>query len=145
MSKLIKTRAAQCVLSAEFIFNFDDTMVNVAGTEKDFGKTAITTTDSYDVIPIPKGAIVVGGEVIRPTAFDTAGYAMTVGDSTTANRYLASTDVKAAGRTALVPTGYVSDGESLRIGITNTDVCTAGKCIVRLEYIVPGKVDQVAL
>jgi hypothetical protein len=85
---------------------------------------------------------VIGGQVVRHTAFDTASYAMTIGDSTTANRYLASTDVKAAGITNLTPTGYVSDGGNLRVGITNADVCTAGSATIRIEYVIVGRTNE---
>lgn len=145
MAKLIKTRVAQNVLSAEFVFNFNDTMVNASGVLKDFGLTTVAETNAFSIIPLPKGAIVLGGEVIRPTAFDTAGYDITVGDSAVIDRYLSATDLKGTGRTALVPTGYVGDGEDIRLGIQCDDVCTTGKCIVRVEYIVPGISDVVAL
>lgn len=141
MSKLIKARSAQWPLAAEFAFNFDDTMVSVAGTEVDFGKTNITAT-SFTVIPLPVGAVVIGGSVTTDTAFDTASYAVTVGDATTANRYLGSTDKKGTGQTALVPTGYVSNGEDLRIGITNADVCTTGKMTVRVLYTIAGRANE---
>jgi hypothetical protein len=144
MSKLIAARTAQNVVEAEFTFNFDDTMVSVAGSEVDFGKTNISAT-SFDIIPLPAGATILFGEVVRTTAFDTASYAVTVGDATTADRYLASTDLKAAGHTALVPTGFVSTGEKVRIGITNADVCTTGVCTVRIGYVVAGKADIVQI
>lgn len=145
MSKLIKARTAQTVLSAELTFNFDDTMVNVAGAEVDFGKTNITAATLFDVIPLPAGARVVGGAVTRTTAFDTAGYTVSVGDATSIARYLAGTDVKAVGSTALVPTGFVSTGEPIRISLTNVDVCTTGKATVRVDYVIDGRTSEVYL
>ena len=144
MSKLIAARTAQDVLCAEFTFNFDDTMVSVAGAEVDFGKTNIAAT-SFEVAPLPAGATVVGGSLAVTTAFDTASYAVTVGDATTANRYLASADRKAVGYTPLVPTGFVSTGEKIRVGITNADVCTTGKATLRLEYVSAGRTGEVYL
>lgn len=149
MAKLIAARSAQYPLVAEFTFNFDDTMVPVSGgtaiantTEVDFGKTNIAAT-VFKVIPLPIGATVIGGSVVTHTAFDTAAYAVTVGDSGSATRYLGSTDKKGTGVTALVPTGYVGEGEDLRIGVTNTDVCTAGKMTVRVEYTIAGRVSEI--
>jgi hypothetical protein len=66
-----------------------------------------------------------------------------VGDSTTGNRYLASTDRAAAGRTALVPTGYVSDGAAIRISVQCDDVCTTGKATVRVLYTIRNRVNEV--
>jgi hypothetical protein len=147
MALLIATRTAQDVLSAYFQFNFDDTMADATdGTVRDFGETSITGTYFFEVIPLPPNAVVVGGEVSRQEAFDTAGYAIEVGDATDDDRYLASTDLKAVGATALVPTGYVHEsGENIRISFTNTDVCTTGKAIVRVDYIVLDRACEVQI
>lgn len=138
MSKLTASTARQYPLVAEFTFNFDDTMNDVNGVEKDFGKTS-TGAMSFTAVNLPYGAVVTGGSISRATAFDTASYAVVVGDSTTANRYLGSTDVKATGITNLVPTGYVSDGGNIIVGITNADVCTTGKATLRVEYVIEGR------
>ena len=137
------TRGAQYPLVAEFTFNFDDTMVNTAGASKDFGKTTVAETNSFDVINLPYGAVVIGGDVVTETLFDTAGLDIAVGDSTTANRYLAATDVKAAGRVALVPTGYVSDGAAIRISVQSDDVCTSGKATIRVLYTIRSRINEV--
>ncbi len=138
MSKLIATRYAQPVMETEFTFNFDDTMVSAAGTTVDFGKANISST-AFDILHLPVGAVIVGGEVVTETAFDTAGYDITVGDADSAARYLASTDAKGAGRTALVPTGYRTSGKAVRLTFASDDVCTAGKMTVRVQYVVPGR------
>ncbi|TFH39937.1 MAG: hypothetical protein E4H01_17425, partial [Lysobacterales bacterium] len=98
MSLLTASRSAQWPLVAEFTFTFSDTMVNSAGNTVDFG--AVNPGGAagiFEIIPLPPNAVVLSGEVVVTTAFDTAGYDITVGDSTTANRYLASTDVKGVG------------------------------------------------
>ena len=141
MSKLLAARTAQNVMEAEFTFNFDDTMVSVAGTEKDFGLTNITAT-SFDIINLPENSVILGGELVVETAFDTASYAVVVGDSAVADRYLATADRKAAARTALVPTGYRTTGSNLRIGITNADACTTGKATVRVQYVITGRANE---
>lgn len=141
MSKLIAARTGQYVMEAEFTFNFDDTMVSVGGTEVDFGKTNTAAT-SFDIINLPENSVIVGGELVTETAFDTASYAVVIGDSATADRYLASADRKGAARVALVPTGYRTTGANLRIGITNADVCTAGKATVRVQYVITGRANE---
>jgi hypothetical protein len=144
MSKLIAARGSQCPQVAEFTFNFDDTMVSSAGAEKDFGKTNIAET-AFDLAPLPAGAIVIGGDVITETAFDTASYSIKVGDATTADRYLGATDKKGTGRTALVPTGFRSTGEKLRLTVTNADVCTAGKMSLRVMFVIADRINEVYL
>ena len=144
MSLLKTKRTAQYPLVAEFTWNFDDTMVNTAGNEVNFGSSNLGgAAGSFVVIPLPANAVVVGGDVTIETAFDTAGYDLTVGDTTTANRYLASTDLKAASRTALTLTGYRGAGENIVLGFTSDDVCTAGKGTLRVMYIVQDRSNEV--
>lgn len=142
MAILKKTRGAQYPLVAEFTFNYGDTMVNSASVSKDFGLTTVAETNSFEIINLPYNAVVVGGDVVTETAFDAATYTITVGDSTTANRYLTSTDVKSVGRVALVPTGYVSDGGSVYFTLNCADVCTAGKATVRITYTIRNRVNE---
>lgn len=142
MSALKATRTAQCPLVAVFEWNFDDTMLNTSGVSKNFGSSDLAMV--ADVINLPVNSQVIGGELVVLTAFDTAGYDVMVGDATDPDRYLASTDVKSAGRTALVPTGYVNTaGENLRLTIASDDVCTAGKARLTLQYVIDGRVSDV--
>jgi hypothetical protein len=144
MAKKIPSRTAQWPLVAEYTFSFDDTVENTAGAVVDFGKTNTAAT-SFVAIPLPVGAVVIGGDVTTETAFDAATYNVTVGDSSVANRYLAATDKKSAGITALVPTGYRGVGENIVVGVTAADVCTAGKLTVRVQYIVGGRSNEVQI
>ena len=141
MSKLIATRGAQYPLVAEFTFNFDDTMVDVNGVLKDFKTVGSTVVDA---INLPTGAIVIGGEVVTETAVSgSTAYNISVGDSGSATRYLSETDRVAAGRTALVPTGYVGNGEQIRVTVAPTvAAATAGKVTVRVQYIVRNRVNE---
>lgn len=141
MSKLIATRGQQYPLVAEFTFNFDDTMVDTAGATKDFKTVGSTVVDA---INLPTGAIVTGGEVVTETAVGGAtAYNVSVGDSGSATRYLGVTDRVAAGRTPLVPTGYVGNGEQIRVTVAPTvAAATAGKVTVRVQYIVRNRVNE---
>jgi hypothetical protein len=141
MAKLIASRGAQYPLVAEFTFNFDDTMVDINGALKDF-KTVGTTV--VDAINLPTGAVVIGGEVVTEKAVTgSTAYNVSVGDSGNATRYLSATDRVAAGRTALVPTGYVGNGEQIRVTVAPTVAdATAGKVTVRVQYIVRNRVNE---
>lgn len=141
MPNLIATRGQQYPLVAEFTFNFDDTMVDTAGVTKDFKTVGSTVVDA---INLPTGAIVTGGEVVTETAVTGAtAYNVSVGDSGSATRYLSATNRVTAGHTPLVPTGYVGNGEQIRVTVAPTVAdATAGKVTVRVQYIVRNRVNE---
>jgi len=134
MAKLTPSRAAQTVLCSEFTFEFADTMKDVSGVTKDFKTVGSTVVDA---INLPPRATIISGEVVTETAVTgSTAYNVSVGDSVSATRYLGATDRTAAGRTALVPTGYVGNGENLRVTVAPTVAAsTAGKVTVRVQYI----------
>ncbi len=140
MSVLKAARGAQYVNEAEFVLNFDDTMLDINGASKDFGLTNTSAT-SWDIINLPANSVVLGGQITTETAFDTASYAVVLGDSSTANRYLASADLKGAATVALLTPGFRNtSGLNIRIGITNADVCTAGKMTVRVQFVITDRI-----
>lgn len=134
MTEKLKVRGSQPIQVAEFTFTIGDTMVNAAGAADAFATVAAHV---FDIIPQEAGMIVVGGDVTTETAFvGSTAYNVKVGDATSDVRYLGSTDKVAAGRTALVPTGFVSTGEAIRLTVTPTVAeATAGKLTVRVHYI----------
>lgn len=141
MAKLIATRSAQDVMSAEFIFNFDDTAVDtVAGTSKTFG-AVFGDAIVFEAIPLPVNAVVVGGELIVETAgVGPTAYTIAVGDSTSATKYLAATSVLATGRTALTGLGLAIAGDNMRLTVASTVAnATAGKFRLRMEYVTSGR------
>lgn len=92
---------------------------------------------------MPAGSIVIGGEVVITTAFTTTDTStIAVGDVTTADRYLAATDIEVAARTALVPTGFVITTTQPTIQFTMavvTSANTAGAGYLRIEYTVQSR------
>lgn len=146
MGLLTASRTAQHPLVAEFTFNFNDTMVPTAGgAAVDFGESNLAAT-TVMVIPLPPNSTVTGGSVDVNEAFDAVTYTVSVGDATTADRYMAATDVKAVGTTALVPTGYRNElGENVEITFTAGDACTTGNATVRVEYTVQDRANEVQI
>lgn len=124
---ITKTPGRQCPTVATAIINFNDVVSGTAAA----------------AIELPVGAIVTGGAVVALTAFNSGtSDAIVVGDATTANRYLTSTSVAAAGRTALVPTGFTTTATQRNVNVTWTAVgtaATAGKIRLEVEYIVDGR------
>lgn len=158
------TRSAQWPLYAEFVFNFNDWVVDsVDGVKKTFGSTVANSVDPaepgltaatgvvFDAIKLPRGAVITGGEMIVETAFAGIGAAATIqagiaGDTAS---LLASTDLDAAtsgSRTALLLTKPLvcNGGADIRIttaGLTAT--ATAGKVRVRVQYTIDDRANEV--
>lgn len=136
--ELKAVRGSQGLQVAEFTFTIGDTMVNTAGADDAFASVAAHV---FDVIPQAPGMVVQGGEVVTETAFaGCTAYNVKVGDATSDTRYLNTTDRVAAGRTALVPTGFVSTGEAIRLTVTPTvAAATAGKLTLRVWFVKKGR------
>lgn len=99
-----------------------------------------TTATAYNAIDLPVGSEVIGGALVVDTAWDTGTTAtLSVGDASSAARYLAATSVKATGRTALVPTGFVTTATQPAVSVTTVITGTAttvGAARLRVDYIV---------
>ena len=143
MAKLNATRGAQYPLVSEFTFNFDDTMVDINGVTKTFG-AVFGDAIVCQPINLPEGAVIIGGELVVETAgVGPTVYTVALGDSASATRYLAATDLKTAARTALLLTGYRAT-ENLRLTINSTVAnATAGKATVRVLYTIKDKINEI--
>lgn len=141
MAVLKATRGAQYPLTARFKFNIADSMVNTSAVSAVFGASTGTV---YDVINLPNNAIVTGGSLHVTTVSNDASTAtLAIGDSASATRYLAATNLKAIARTALVPTGYLGLGENIRITIANaTGGATTGDFEVEVSFVIDGRVNE---
>lgn len=144
MATLNATRGAQYVLEAEVVFDMSaaDTMVNTSGVATAFSAAAGTV---FDAMKMPPNATVVGGEVVVETVSNDTGTAtIAVGDSGSATRYLAATNIKAAARTALTLTGYRGQGEDIRLTLANANGnATTGKVTVRVLYVMANRLNEV--
>ena len=163
--KLIAARTAQRVLMSEFVWNYNDWATDsVDGVKKTFGSTALLADPSssvagltagtgivLDAINLPKGAVIVGGEVIVETAYVGigAGATLTVGVAGAAANLLASYDIDAAvanARSALLLTSALAfvDGANVRLTLAGmTATATAGKVRIRVQYTMDGRADEV--
>lgn len=150
MATIKKTPGAQTVLAADFQFGYttggSDGVASdgILATNGAVVLVSAAANTVYDVINIPAGAQVVGGDVnVIAAVTTTATATLAVGDSASASRYLGATSIKAAARTALVPTGYISLGEPLRLTIANADATGAvGKVKVTILFTLTGRVTE---
>ncbi len=92
-------------------------------------------------IDVPHGAVVVGGDVVVKTPFNSAtSAAAKVGDKGDDDRY-ATVDLKVAGRTALTITGHKHNvAEHVLVGFAQAGAgATAGAFRLTLHYYVEGR------
>lgn len=146
MAKLNASRTAQYPMVAEFVFNYNDTMTDINGVTKTFG-SVYTDAGTFEVIPMPPGAVITGGEVIVETAgVGPTAYTLNVGTSASATAYASAVDLKTAARTALTLTSPLgsNDGKNIRIAIASTVAnATAGKVRVRVMYTMDNRANEV--
>ena len=140
MTKLNAARGAQYPLMAEFTFNFNDTIKATDGVVK-----ALNAALVADMIELPMGAVVVGGEVVVETADATSTtYTLSLGDAASATRYANAVSLKSAARTALTLTGFRAT-EPIRATVAVTGSApTAGKVTVRVLFTIAGRINEVS-
>lgn len=99
-----------------------------------------TTATAYAAMDIPVDAIVVGGDLVVTTAWNTATSAtLSVGDVTSATRYATTVDLKTAARTALTLTGFTHTATQPVLNGTTAfsgTAATAGAARLTVHYIV---------
>lgn len=162
--KKYASRAAQYPLAAEFAFSFNEFAVDAVSLVKTtFGSTVANSTDPleagltagtgvvFDCIPLPVGAVIIGGEVIVEKAFVGVGAAavLNIGIAGNTAALLSAFDLDAAvvgSRTALLLTAplVANNGQNVRMttsGLTAT--ATAGKLRIRVQYTIDGRTSEV--
>lgn len=141
MAALKASRSAQWPLVATFKFDITDTFVDINGVSKAFSASAPV----FDLINLPQGAIVVGGQMMVTTASnDSSTATLKIGDSVTDNRYLAATSIKTPASTAFTLTGYEPAGLNLRVTLANAGGdATAGTVRINVFFILNGRANEV--
>ena len=163
--KKLASRSAQYPLVAEFAFDFNDWVVDsVDLTKKTLGSTVALSKDPlevgltgpvantivFDCIPLPVGAVIVGGELIIEAAV-TGSTAATIllGIAGATSSLLGSTSLMAAAntRTPLLLTSALQSaaaGNNVRATIAYTVAnATAGKARVRVMYTIDNRVSEI--
>jgi hypothetical protein len=163
--KKLASRTAQTPLIAEFNFDWNDWVVDtVTLTKKTLGSTValakdpaeagltgpVANTIVFDCIPLPVGAVVVGGEVITETAYAGCTVAtLSLGIAGATTSLISATDIMAVAgtRVPLLLTSALQSaaaGNNVRATIVYTVAnATAGKVRVRLMYTIDGRVSEV--
>jgi len=105
----------------------------------------VSGTASAVVMDIPPNAVIWGGQLITTEAWNsTTSDVLDVGDATSATRYLTDGDIRAlAARVPLVPTGFLSTGEGLKVLWTSGGgTPTTGKVRLEVAYYIQGRADS---
>ena len=162
--KKLATRSAQWPLTAEFVFNYNDWVVDsVDGVKKTFGSTVANSVDptepgltagtglAFDCVKLPRGAYITGAEVLVEQAFVGIGAGATlslgIAGSTTAIVNAADLDVATAGSKLTVANFnpvLANAGADIRLttaGLAAT--ATAGKVRVRISYTIDERANEV--
>lgn len=95
-------------------------------------------------IKLPPNSIITGGALVVTAPFNSAtSDSLVVGDAAVSNRYLGSTSIAAAGRTALAPTGFVTGADgSVRVTWTGVGAApSSGSFRLEVHYIGKGIAD----
>lgn len=162
--KKLATRTTQRLQVAEFGFSFNDWVVDsVSGVKETLGSTVAASVDptepgltgpvastiTFDVIPMPVGAVIAGGELIVETAAaGSTAYTISLGIAGTTTALLNAQSALATGRTALTLTTplLANSGQNLRATIAYTVAnATAGKFRLRVMYTIDGKADDTCI
>jgi hypothetical protein len=163
----VASRTAQYPLFAEFVVNVNEWVYDsVSLAAVTLGSTPALSTDplqpglsgpaantiTFDAIPMPVGAVIVGGEVIVDTAVTgSTAYTVSVGiaGSLTALASAVSGTAAAGTRTALTLTAPLlsnAAGQNLRLTVAYTVAnATAGKVRVRVQYTIDGRGQEVQI
>jgi hypothetical protein len=165
--KKVASRSAQWPLMAEYAPSFNEWAVDaVDGSKKTFGSTLVASTDPLETgltgpvanigfvtaaIPMPVGAVIIGGEVIVDTAYTgTTAATVSVGITGSMTALAATVNVMAAAgtRTALTMTAPMlcNAGQNIMVTLAYTVAnATAGKFRVRVQYTVDGRTSEVQI
>jgi hypothetical protein len=149
-------------MESDFNFAFNNWVIDsVDGVKKTFGSTVANSTDplesgltgpvantiTFDALPMPVGAVIVGGELIVETAgVGPTAFTVSLGIAGTLTALLNAQSVLAAGRTALALTSplLANNGQNLRATVNYTVAnATAGRFRLRVMYTIDGRANEV--
>lgn len=151
MALKLATRSAQWPLVSEFIFSFDDTMLDINGVSKTFGAGGTAVNGVFDIIKLPPGAEVLGGQVVvELQSVGPSPYTAKLGVAGNDAIYLAAATCDLLGavnaRYPILTTTTLGSNTGLNVRMTmvNTGAAaTAGKWRVSVFWKLDGKANEV--
>lgn len=148
MALIKPTRGAQYVVCSEYAFNFNDTVVDINGVTKDYGSATIASAPVADIINMPPGAEVVGGQIavvtqgVGPTA-----YTISLGVAGTTTAYHSAADLLSAAGAKIALTNATprASATGLNVRLTMVDsvaLATAGSWRISILWKSDGKQNE---
>lgn len=95
-----------------------------------------------DLFPLPPNAVVTGGHLNVEVGSDATTHTLAIGDSLSATKYLAATDIKAVAKTLLLLPGFRGSGEDIRLTFAGTGVPTVGRLAIQVQYYVVDRANE---
>jgi hypothetical protein len=109
----------------------------------DIGFADLVSGVDLSALDLPRNAVVTGGDVVVTTAFNSGtSDVLDIGDASNENRYLNDANLAVAGRTVLIPTGYVVTSSEPAVTVRWVGVGaapTAGAVRLSVHYYVKGR------
>ena len=148
MALITPTRGAQYVMCSEYAFLYNDTVKDINGVTKDYGSATIASAPVADIILLPPGTEVVGGQVaivaqgVGPTA-----YTIDLGVAGATTAYVAAASLLSAINTKIILT-YANPRASstgLNVRLTMVDsvaVATAGSFRISVLWKSDGRQNE---
>lgn len=138
--------AAQWKLSVgPFVMNIATDAMSNSASPSVLTNFKATTGTTFNIATLPANSVVVGGELNVITASNDSGTAtLAVGDKNSSTRYLAATNIKATGRTALTLTGLLNTAAiDVLVTLANQNGdATTGQVYVTLDIVILGRVNE---
>ncbi len=142
MSQVIKQSGRQEVMSLTL-----DIRGQAAAAASPLPGVTLVPADSgvaVSCIDMPVGAVIVGGQIITDTAFNAgATDTLSLGDASSATRYLSASSIHATGKADLVVTGLEMGATTNTLKITWTGgtpaSLTTGAARLIISYVVKGR------
>ena len=111
----------------------------------DINLANLTSGSDVAAIDLPPNSVVLSGQLVTTEAWNsTSTDVMDVGDAGSQNRYLNDGNIRSLGaRVALVPTGYVTDGNPITVRwVSGGGTPTTGKVRLEVMYFQKGRADS---
>jgi hypothetical protein len=110
----------------------------------DINLADLVSASDFAAIDLPPNSIVLSGQTVTTEAWNsTTSDVLDVGDAGSQNRYLNDGNIRAlAARVALVPTGYITDGNPITVRwVSGGGTPTTGKVRLEVLYVQQGRAD----
>lgn len=142
MALIPMCKQAQYKMASVVTLNFDDSVFDET-SRANVPLNAAHAALKVKLIALPQGAIVTGGTIATTNAFSNA-ITVSLGNNTTPACYYAAANVATLGTRVLLATATFMDDNVVYATITPGGAQTKGRLVISVEYVVPGRANEIA-